>query len=79
MGPFEFELKIDGDVFMWVPKVPAGCKVPVTHLANGTGAGAIPWFRWKLLGDKKACEAFKALPDTDQWDVVESKNEASCE
>lgn len=238
-GPFEFELKMDGPVFMWVPKVPAGCKIPVTHLANGTGAGcmnyeeinshlashgflascydnpntgagdqgvmalekvfelypdladkkigstghsqggqasfivlqkaeakfgpdytycglamepasgfgaqpsggtwasfygmikspmfmfsgtadalvsaawvgsayqamgdieaywwsaigathvptpdahtmqvAVPWFRWKLLGDKKACEAFKALPDTDQWDAVQSKNEAPCE
>jgi hypothetical protein len=239
MGPFEFELVMDGQIFMWVPKVPAGCKVPVTHLANGTGAGcmnyeeinsylashgflascynspntgagdqgimaldkvfelypdladkkigstghsqggqasfivlqyaeemfgpdfkyaglamepasgfgaqpskgpwasiygmikspmfmfsgtadalvaapwvgsaygamgeieaywwsaigathvptpdahtqqvAIPWFRWKLLGDKKACEAFKALPDGDQWDAVDSKNEAPCE
>jgi hypothetical protein len=239
MGPFDFELKMDGSIFMWVPMVPAGCKVPVTHLANGTGAGcmnyeeinsflashgflascydngntgagdqgimalekvyelypdladkkigstghsqggqasfivlqyaetkfgadfkyaglamepasgfgsqptqgdwasiygmikspmfmfhgtadtlvastwvgqaynamgeteaywwsaigathvptpdahtqqvAVPWFRWKLLGDKKACEAFKALPDTDQWDAVESKNEAPCE
>jgi hypothetical protein len=238
-GPFEFELKTEGQVFMWVPKVPAGCKIPVTHLANGTGAGcmnyeeinsylashgflascydnpntgagdqgimalekvfelypdladkkigstghsqggqasfivlqkaevkfgsdftyaglamepasgfgaqpsggtwaslygmikspmfmfsgtadalvaagwvgsaynamgdieaywwsaigathvptpdahtqqvAIPWFRWKLLGDKKACEAFKALPDGDQWDAVQSKNEAPCE
>jgi hypothetical protein len=41
MGPFEFELKMDGPIFMWVPKVPAGCKVPVTHLANGTGAGCM--------------------------------------
>ena len=25
-------------VKLWVPIVPAGCKVPVVHLANGTGA-----------------------------------------
>lgn len=37
-GPFTSERKTAGSVKMWVPKVPAGCKVPVVHLANGTGA-----------------------------------------
>jgi len=37
-GPFKFEAKSSGSVKIWVPAVPAGCKVPVIHLANGTGA-----------------------------------------
>lgn len=37
-GPFKYEAKTFGKVKMWVPAVPAGCKVPVIHLANGTGA-----------------------------------------
>lgn len=36
-GPFEYEAKTHGPVKMWVPKVEAGCKVPVLHMANGTG------------------------------------------
>lgn len=27
-----------GRVRVWVPNIPSGCKVPVVHLANGTGA-----------------------------------------
>jgi hypothetical protein len=37
-GPFKFEAKTAGSVNFWVPMVPAGCKVPVIHLAGGTGA-----------------------------------------
>ncbi|MDH5671881.1 MAG: hypothetical protein OEZ06_07000 [Myxococcales bacterium] len=37
-GPFSFEAVTSGSVKMRVPVVPAGCKVPVVHLANGTGA-----------------------------------------
>jgi hypothetical protein len=37
-GPFKFEAKTAGSINFWVPMVPAGCKVPVIHLANGTGA-----------------------------------------
>jgi len=41
---------------------------------------SIPWFRWKLLGDKKACEAFKAIPKKDPtWLVQASKNVQSCD
>jgi hypothetical protein len=40
---------------------------------------AIPWFRWKLLGDQKACAAFKALPMTHNvWVQVASKNAQAC-
>jgi hypothetical protein len=37
-GPFKFAAKSMGAIKFWVPDVPAGCKVPVVHLANGTGA-----------------------------------------
>jgi hypothetical protein len=37
-GPFSFETARSGSVNLWIPDVPAGCKVPVVHLANGTGA-----------------------------------------
>jgi hypothetical protein len=37
-GPFTYTTARSGSVNFWVPNVPAGCKVPITHLANGTGA-----------------------------------------
>jgi hypothetical protein len=37
-GPFSYNSDSAGSVKLWVPDVPAGCKVPVIHLANGTGA-----------------------------------------
>ena len=37
-GPFKYAQKNAGVIKMWIPEVPAGCKVPVVHLANGTGA-----------------------------------------
>ena len=41
---------------------------------------AVAWFRWKLLGDAKACQAFKAIPDGvgSVWDQVSAKNEQPC-
>jgi len=39
----------------------------------------VSWFRWKLLGDTKACEYFKALPTTDAtWALVASQSEQPC-
>lgn len=37
-GPFSVSTRRSGLVNIWVPRVPSGCKVPVVHLANGTGA-----------------------------------------
>ncbi|MFM2419112.1 MAG: hypothetical protein RL385_3835, partial [Pseudomonadota bacterium] len=37
-GPFKYKAQTSGRIKFWVPEVPAGCKVPVVHLANGTGA-----------------------------------------
>jgi len=40
---------------------------------------SIPWFRWKLLGDKAACEFFKAMPRPSQWLIHAEQNAASCD
>ena len=38
-GPFSVEQSTSGRVKFWAPRnIPSGCKVPVVHLANGTGA-----------------------------------------
>ncbi len=39
----------------------------------------VPWFRWKLLGDKAACKAFKALAGAGRWTEVSAQNPADCE
>ena len=39
---------------------------------------SIPWFRWKLLGDQKACEHFKKMPDSEQWDSRKEQNPKDC-
>lgn len=37
-GPFTYKMKVSGLVEMFVPDVPKGCKVPMVHMSNGTGA-----------------------------------------
>lgn len=37
-GPFRVTPRTSGAVKLFVPQVPAGCKVPIVHLANGTTA-----------------------------------------
>jgi hypothetical protein len=37
-GPFMYTATKSGMVNIWAPMVPSGCKVPVIHLSNGTGA-----------------------------------------
>jgi hypothetical protein len=54
-----------------------------THIPvpNGlTQQVSVPWFRWKLLGDAKACAAFKGIPDGfgSVWDQVAAKNARPC-
>ncbi len=39
----------------------------------------VAWWRWKLLGDKAACEWFKKLPDGPEWDKVDEQNVRPCE
>ena len=55
--------------------------VGATHIPVPNGEEmqiSIPWFRWKLLGDQKACEFFKKMPDGDAWDERMSQNPAPC-
>ena len=40
---------------------------------------AIPWFRWKLLNDRRACEFFKQMPAGNDWDPRRSQNESPCQ
>lgn len=52
-----------------------------THIPtpnNETAEVAVPWFRWKLLGDKAACERFKALERGSRWSQVQVQNAAPC-
>jgi hypothetical protein len=44
-GPFQFDAMREGMINFWVPKVPEGCKVPIIHLANGTGASCSSYSR----------------------------------
>jgi|GEM_PF-2300618 len=44
-GPFQFMQEREGSINFWVPMVDAGCKVPVIHLANGTGANCSSYGR----------------------------------
>jgi hypothetical protein len=37
-GPYDYDAGSFGRVNLWVPEVPRGCRVPVVHVANGTGA-----------------------------------------
>jgi len=41
-GPFKYEAKTMGSVKMWAPMVPAGCKVPIVHLATVRARRARP-------------------------------------
>lgn len=37
-GPFEFSTESIDQVSVWIPRVPAGCRLPVVQLSVGTGA-----------------------------------------
>jgi hypothetical protein len=39
----------------------------------------IAWFRWKLLGDTKACEFFKKMPDGKKWKSIKERNVGACD
>jgi hypothetical protein len=36
------------------------------------------WFRWKLLGDKQACQYFKNMPNTNEWNSKQVQNPKDC-
>ena len=68
-------LSDDVEAYHWIavgaPHVPP----PIAY----TQRISIPWFRWKLLGDKAACEFFKSMPRESQWLVKAEQNAAPCE
>ena len=52
-----------------------------THIpppSDATAQIAVPWFRWKLLGDRFACNYFKSLPDNVKWVKKTSQAEMAC-
>ena len=62
------------ETYWWTAIGSTHIPVPNTETAQV----AVPWFRWKLLGDKAACEAFKKLPDGAYWDVSMERNAKMC-
>jgi hypothetical protein len=57
-GPFMYEAKRSGQVNIWVPMVPAGCRVPIVHLNNGTGASCSSY---QQVHERFASHGFLAL------------------
>jgi hypothetical protein len=57
-------------------------KVGANHIATSspdTNEIIISWFRWKLLGDQKACQYFKSIPTNNAtWVEVAEKNPVDC-
>lgn len=50
--------------------------VGATHIPVPTrwvNESTIPWFRWKLLGDSNACQAFKSLPNSSNWNQQQAR------
>jgi hypothetical protein len=68
-------LSDDIEAYHWAKR--GGSHIPVP---NGEEQQiSIPWFRWKLLGDQQACEAFKAIRETDStWTEAAVQNEQPC-
>ena len=62
------------EVYFWAKRGATHIPVP-----NGeTLEIGVPWFRWKLLGDQNACEAFKAIRNNPDWTVADEQNEEPC-
>jgi hypothetical protein len=52
----------------------------ITSINTDANDLMVSWFRWKLLGDKEACEYFKAIPKTQRaWQLIAKKNEKPCD
>jgi hypothetical protein len=68
-------LSATDEAYFWTADGLKFIPVPVAE-ANQV---SIPWFRWKLLHDQKACAYFKALPMTDaKWAEAASRNAQPC-
>lgn len=65
----------DGIEAYWYEAVGAA-HIPIP--TRWTEESTVAWFRWKLLGDTQACEYFKNMPNTSDWDFQDSQNETEC-
>ncbi len=64
------------EAYFWTYNGSRHIPVPNTE----TQEVAIPWFRWKLLGDQAACRAFVDLPKTNtKWAQASAKNQVPCQ
>jgi dienelactone hydrolase len=48
--------------------------VPITAINQVS----VAWFRWKLLGDQRACQYLNELPDGEGWDRRKQQNARAC-
>lgn len=70
-----FDALNDGvEAYFWEKR--GSTHIPVPDL-DAAEVG-IPWFRWKLLGDKDACEDFYALRNSLSWTVQDEQNIVGC-
>jgi hypothetical protein len=44
-----------------------------------TEESTVAWFRWKLLGDQQACQYFKNMPNSSDWNLRDSQAETNCQ
>jgi hypothetical protein len=64
----------DTEVYYWAK---LSTHIPVPNDAEMQIS--IPWFRWKLLGDRDACEYFQQIPSQDlTWQIRAEKNAQPC-
>jgi hypothetical protein len=70
-----FDVLSDGTEAYWYEAQGAThVPVPIRYIQES----ALMFFRWKLLGDKQACEAFKALPRGADWKLMQQQAERDC-
>jgi hypothetical protein len=67
---------LNGDVEAYWYEANGAAHIPIPTAWSKESAAV--WFRWKLLGDKAACQYFKAMPGTSDWDSQDSQNEQQC-
>jgi len=70
---------LDGDLeAYWYEAIGASHVSPKPH-EGWSNESAVAWFRWKLLGDMAACGHFAALPNTNEWKLMDSQNTHPCQ
>jgi hypothetical protein len=62
------------EAYHWTARGATHIPTPVTEEQNIS----IPWFRWKLLGDKAACRFFQGLRNGPKWQAQKEQNVQGC-